>query len=219
MYSYWKFHEAESCYKRSLELNPNLSMAHYHYAWALFLFGRNEEAVVEHELAWKCDPFNPGISAFLGALYSYLGRYEDAIQQAHKSFDIIKDFPVGYFVLGETYLAMGKFDKALEAHQKLAELAPPWGWVLGYTYALTGHLDEAEKILKELEKSELSGWNALGLAVLYGALGMNDEAFKWIAYEPHHVWIPWVAAMPMWKPLYGDVRHEEFVKRLNLPRQ
>ena len=218
MYSYWKFHEAENHYKRSLELNPNLSMAHYHYAWALFLFGRTEEALVEHELAWKCDPFNPGISAFLGALYSYLGRFEDATQQAQKSFEIIKDFPVGYFVLGETYLAMGEEDKAIEAHQKLAEFAPPWSWVLGYTYALTGHRDDAEKILKELEKSELSGWNALGLAVMYGALGMNDEAFKWIAYEPHHVWIPWVAAMPMWKPLYGDVRHGEFVKRLNLPK-
>ncbi len=218
MYVNWTFHEAEKYFKRAIELNPNLSLAHYHYAWALFLFGRNDEAIIEHELAWKCDPFNPGITAFLGAIYSYVGRYEDAIQQVYKSFDLIKDFPVGYFVLGETYLAMGKENEAIEAHQKLAKLAPPWGWVLGYTYALTNHRDEAEKILGELEKSELSGWNALGLAVLYGALGMYDEAFKWIAYEPHHVWIPWVAAMPMWKPLYADPRHGEFVKRLNLPK-
>jgi len=218
MYSSWKFHEAEKYYNRAIELNPNLSLAHYHYAWALFLFGRHDEALVEHELAWKCDPFNPMLTAFFGALSSYLGRYEDAIRLANESFDTLKDCPPAYFVLGETYLAMGKEDMAIEAHQKLAKFAPPWSWVLGYTYVLTGHRDKAEKILYELENSEVNGWNALGLAVMYGALGMYDEAFKWIAYEPHHVWIPWVAAMPMWKPLYSDPRHAEFVKRLNLPK-
>ncbi|MCK5135355.1 MAG: tetratricopeptide repeat protein [Bacteroidales bacterium] len=206
MYVSWKFHEAEKFFKRAIELNPNLSIAHYQYAWALFFFGRNDEAIFEHELAWKYDPFNPMLTAFFGAMYSYLGQYEDAIQQAYKSFDILKDCPPGYFVLGETYLAMGKADKAIEAHQKLAELAPPWGWLLGYTYALTGHRAEAEKILSELENSEVNGWAALGRAVLYGALGMYDEAFKWIA------------CMPMWKPLYSDPRHGDFVKRLNLPK-
>lgn len=218
MYVNWDFHGAEKYFKRAVELNPNLSLAHYHYAWALFLFGRNDEALVEHELAWKCDPFNPVMTAFFGALLSYLGKYEDAILQAHKSFDILKDCPVGYFVLGETYLAMGRIDEAIVSHKKLAELAPIWGWVLGYTYALTGHRDEAVKILNQLEKTELSGWNAVGLTVLYGALGMFDESFKWIGYEPHHVWIPWIAVMPLWKPLHNDPRHRDFVKKLNLPK-
>ena len=219
MYASWKFHEGEPIIKRALELNPSLSLTHYMYAWTLFLFGRNEEAIAEHELAWKLDPFNPMLSGFLGAMYSYVGRHEDAIKQAHKSFDIIKDFPIAYFALGETYLAQGKEDKAIEAYMKLAELAPPWGWFLAYAYALTGHQDKARIILKDLENTEISGWNAMGLAVIYGALGRYDEAFKWITYEPHHVWIPWIAVMPMWKPLYADPRHAAFVKNLNLPKK
>ncbi|MDX2431610.1 MAG: helix-turn-helix domain-containing protein [Bacteroides sp.] len=218
MYSSWEFHKAEPHFKRSLELNPSLSLTHYQYAWTLFLFGRNEEAIAEHELAWKYDPFNLGITTFLGTMYSYVGRYEDAVRQAHRSFDILPNFPLAYLVLGENYLAMGENEKAIEAFQKLAELAPPWGWFLGYAYALTGFPDKAEIILKELEKSEMSGWNALALAVIYGALGRFDEAFKWIKYEPHHVWIPWIAVMPMWKPLYADPRHAAFVKNLNLPK-
>jgi len=218
MYVNWEFHKAEKFFKRAVELNPNLSLAHYQYAWTLYLFGRNDKAIAEHELAWKCDPFNPMLTAFLGAMHSYLGNHEEAIKQAYKSFDIIKDFPLAYFVLGETYLAMGREEEAIAAHQKLAELVPPWGWFLGYTYAVTGHRDEAFKVLRQLEKAELSGWNALGLAVIYGALGMYDEAFKWIGYEPHHVWIPWVAVMPMWKPLYNDPRYAEYVKNMNLPK-
>jgi TolB-like protein/Flp pilus assembly protein TadD len=217
MYSSWEFHKAEPHFKRALELNPSLSLIHYQYAWALLLFGRNEEAIREHELAWKYDPLHPVLTTFLGSMYSYLGRHEDAIRQAHRAFDIVKNFPLPYFVLGEAYLAMDDKKKAIEAHQKLAELAPPWAWVLGYTYALSGHREKAEIILKDLEASELSGWNALGLAVIYGALGRFDEAFKWITYKPHHVWIPWIAVMPMWKPLYADPRYAEFVKKLNLP--
>ncbi len=216
-YSFWKFDEGEKYYKRSLELNPSFNQTHYHYAWALYLYGRMEEAIVEHEIAQKGDPLNPLYTAMLGALYNYNGQYEDAIQKALKSLEIQKDYPFGYWVLGETYLAMGRDDEAIEAHKKLAEVAPFFSWALGNTFALTGHIDEAEKILKVLEESEVSNWNAVGLSVMYGALGRNDEAFKWIAYEPHHLWIPWVTVMPMWKPLHDDARYDDFVKRLNLP--
>ena len=56
----------------------------------------------------------------------------------------------------------------------------------------------------------------MGIAVIYGALGKKDEAWKWIAYEPAHAWIPWIAAMPMWKPLYDDPRFDDFVEGLKL---
>lgn len=216
--------KAEWATQQALKLDPNLAEAVLAqaelimYAWTLYLFCRNEEAIIEHELARKFDPFNPMITASLGMLYSYTGRYEDAIREAHNSFRIVKDFPVGHMGLGETYLAMGEVDKALEAHEKLAETAPTWCWFLGYTYALTGHRDKAEVILKQLENTEMSGWNAMGLAVIYGALGRFDEAFKMITYEPHHLWIPWVAVFPMWQPLYDDPRYGEFVRKLSLPK-
>lgn len=218
MFVSFKLDEGEPIIKRALELNPSLSLTHYLYAWTLFLFGRNEEAIAEHELARKFDPFNPSLTGALGMMYSYIGRYEDAIREAFNSFEIVKDFPIGHLVLGETYLAMGEEDKAIEAHEKLAEVAPPWGWFLGYTYAMTGHRDKAEIILQQLENTEMSGWNAMGLAVIYGALGRFDEAFKWITYKPHHVWISWITVMPMWKPIYVDPRYDEFVKKLKLPK-
>lgn len=172
---------------------------------------------MEHELAQRYDPFNPLYTSNLGALYSYVGRHEDAIREAHRSFEILEDYPFGHWALGEAYLAMGKNKEAIQTVERLVEVAPEWTWYLGYTYALSGHQDKAEKILAMLESLDMNNWFALGLAVLYGALGKNDEAFKWLEYEPHHLWIPWVAAMPMWKPIHSDPRHAEFVKKLNLP--
>ena len=217
IYVSWKFQEGEQIIKEALELNPSLSLTHYLYAWTLYLLGRNEEAITEHELARKFDPFNPMLTAFLGVLYAYTDRYDDAIREAHNAFKIVKDFPLSYFTLGETYLAMGETGKAIEAYGKLAELAPAWGWFLGYAYAVNGQREEAEIILEDLEKAEISGWNAMAMAVISGALGRFDDAFRLIKYEPNHVWIPWIAVMPMWKPLYKDPRHAEFVKNLNLP--
>ena len=218
MYSFWEFEKGERYYKKALELNPNSGHAHYHYAWALYLFDRMDEAIVEHKLARDYDPFNPLYTALLGLLYCYDGQYEKAIQEAEKSLEIEKDYPFGYWTLGETYLAMGKKEEAIKAYKKVAEVAPWFSWSLGYAYAFTNQRDEAEKILNEIKKSEITGWSAVGLSVMYGALGKMDEAYKWLAYEPHHVWVPWVTCMPFWKPLHDDPRYEDFIKRFNFPK-
>jgi len=110
MYSYWNFEEADFYFNRALELNPNLVQAHYHYAWALYLFGQMEEAFAHHEIAQNSDPLNPYFTALLGALYSYNGRYEDGIREAHSSLELQKDYPFGLWILGDTYLAMGRGD-------------------------------------------------------------------------------------------------------------
>ncbi len=68
LYKSWKFTESEKHFKRALELNPNLDMAHYHYAWGLYLWGRMDEAIAEHKLAQKYDPYNP-------TAYSMAGRF------------------------------------------------------------------------------------------------------------------------------------------------
>ncbi len=112
---------------------------------------------------------------------------------------------------------MGRADEAIEAHKKLFEVFPGWPWALGRTYAISGFRDEAEKILNELEKSEITPWNAYGLTVLNAALGNFDEAFNWLAYEPHHGWVAWFAVMPEGNTLYDDLRFKDFIKRLDLP--
>ncbi|MEN8226598.1 MAG: hypothetical protein ABFS38_00480 [Bacteroidota bacterium] len=217
LYKLWEFDKAEEYFVKALNLNPNLALTHYHYSWALYLWDRMEEAIVEHKLAQKYDPFNPLHTAWLGALYCYNGQYDKAIAEANKSFEIRKDYPVGYYVLGHTYKELGKIEEAIKAHQKLAELIPLWSWALGYTYASTGHMDEAEKILSELEEAPVIPFTAIGRVVMNTALGRWEEAFKWLDYEPHHAWAAWVAVMPEYKDLRDQAQYKAFEKRLNLP--
>lgn len=218
LYKLWKFDMAEQYFLKALELNPNLALTHYHYSWALYLWGRMDEAIIEHKLAQKFDPFNPLHTAWLGALYSYNGQHEKAIETAFEALKMRNDYVVSYFVLGVAYLELGRVDDAIEAHKKLAEMVPLWSFCLGRTYALSGHRQEAESILKELEQTPVIPFTAIGRAILYAALGDVDEAFRWLNYEPHHAWTAWAAVMPEFSEMRLSPLYEDFEKRLNLPK-
>ena len=217
LYYRWEFEKAEKYFIKALELDPNMALTHATYAWTLVLLGRTEEAIIENELAQKIDPLQLVITRELSLLYCWAGRYDDALREAQKLFEIIKNYQMGYIMLGRIYLAMGRMEDAIEAHKKAVELNPGAKGILGLTYARSGYRDEAVKILNELEKSEVSPLGALDLVNLNEALGNIDEAFKWLAFEPHHIWLPWKAVDPyMSKQFRDDPRFEEFLKKLNL---
>ncbi|MEN8203527.1 MAG: hypothetical protein ABFS28_13095 [Bacteroidota bacterium] len=217
LYELWKFDLAKEYLEKALRINPNLAITHYHYAWALYLFGDIEGAIREHLLAQKYDPFNPLHFAWMGVLYYDKGQMDEAYDVVMESFEIQADYAAGYFVLGLTYLQDGKPEEAIEAHQKLAELYPWWTWGLGYTYGVTGHIAEAEEIIRQLESGNMTGWKAIGLTNIYAGLGRMDEAFKWLNYEPHHAFAAWAAIQKEYKSMWDDPRFDNFLERLNLP--
>jgi adenylate cyclase len=214
LYVSWNYSESERHFKRALELNPNLDMAHYHYAWGLYLWGRMDEAISEHKLAQKCDPYNPLHTGWLGGLYIYAGRYDEAIQEALKSFEIQKDYPLGYQVLVDAYLGLGRIDEALETANKLLEVYPQDSWPLFKVYLAMGRREAALELLKEYERADPPNQYALVLG--NASLGRIDEAFRWINYEPHSFALPWLALEDLCKPLHSDPRWDEFLKKVNL---
>ena len=219
LYQLWEFNDAERYFKKALAMNPNSAITHYHYAWALYLWGRMDEAIAEHKLAQKYDPFDPQHTAWLGGLYVFNKQYQDGIREALRSLEIQKDYPIGYCVLGRAYRALGRYNEAIEAHKKLITVAPEWKFELGCSYAFAGNREEAEKILSEIEKTEDSPWKALALVSLNAALCHKDKAFKWLDFKPRHGGLAWDAVTPELDCLHGDPRFEKFVKDLNLPKK
>jgi len=203
---------AEQAFLRADELNPNLAMNHYHYAWYHALFGRLDEAIVEHKRAQELDPLTPLHTAWLGGLYWIGGDYEKAIEECQKAFELDPDNWGALHVLGHVLAETGMYEEAIAAHQKAGDLAS-----LGRTYALAGRLDEAQKILAELDEKETTPGVAFGLAKLYTALGDKDQAFRWLAYEPPNYSVPWVRVLPTFEPLWDDPRFKDMMRRMNLP--
>ncbi|MBW7996240.1 MAG: tetratricopeptide repeat protein [Candidatus Glassbacteria bacterium] len=213
-YYEWDWEGAEQAFLRADELNSNLAMNHYHYAWYLALFGRLDEAIVEHKRAQELDPLTPHHTIWLGGLYRIGGDYEKAIAEIQKVLELNPDHRTALRVLGDVLADAGMYEEAIAAYQKVGISGD-----LGRTYALAGRQDEARKILAELEEKEATPGRAWGLAILYTALGEKDEAFRWLAYEPPYFAIPWVRVLPQFEPLWDDPRFKDLLQRMNLPER
>jgi len=216
LYQTHEFDKALDFFKRTLALDPGRAATHYHYAWALYLFGDKEGAIREHELAVKYDPLNPYFVAWMGGLYAYYGDYDQAMQELTNASLIFEDYYLCYSLSGFVYRQLGRFDEAIGLHKLLAKDIPFTLGELGITYAAAGDTVHAEEIIKKLEEN-ISPYFAYNIAAIYATMGRNDEAFKWIDYQPQYGGMPWIAVAPYFKNLHGDPRFDEYVKSLNLP--
>ena len=218
-YADWDFEGAEEAFRRANELNPSIAMNHFHYAWLLLVLDRYEEAVVEHELAKELDPFTPFQSALLGWCYLYGGEIERAKEEAQRTLELYPDEMSGLFVLGAALQIEGRHEEAIATHERMGELYPFFRWLTGATYARVGRVDDARRIAAEIEAGEMTAMDAIGLAVLYGALGDVDASYRWLTHEPNHVWrlAVWIDPI-LWIPadVLADPRFEEFIDRLGL---
>jgi len=215
----WDWEGAEAAFQRANELNPSIAYNHFQYAWLLLVMGRYEEAVVEHELAAELDPFTPWQVALLGWCYLYGGEIEKAKEEAQRTLDLYPDDATGLFVLGAALQMEGRNEEAIAIHERMGELYPFFRWLTGATYARAGRSEEARRIAAEIEAGEMTGMDAYGLAVLYGALGDVEATYRWFTHEPNHCWRPaaWIDPIVGIPPeVLSDPRFDDFLDRLGL---
>ncbi|HWP37457.1 MAG TPA: protein kinase [Gemmatimonadales bacterium] len=210
---------AEAAFIRTNQLNPNLAMNRFHYAWYLVLVDRLDEAIAEHRKAQELDPLTPLHTAWLAELYNYAGRYDDAIAEAQKSLQMDDRLAISLFVIGAAYWGKGMPDSAIAYLRQASAKVAAWPPFLGAVLAAAGRGAEARKIRDEWAARPPSPYGAFGRILLHSALGEMDEAFRWADYRPAHAWLPWLRNMPVpgLERFRADPRYRQFVERLNLP--
>jgi len=91
---------------------------------------------------------------------------------------------------------------------------------LGEAYAAAGSRDEAEKILEHIKKRSKQQYvSAYFVARIYGALGQNEEALRWLetAYQERAAWIAFLKIDPCLDALRPDPRFQDLLGRMNFP--
>ena len=92
---------------------------------------------------------------------------------------------------------------------------------LAQVYARSGRWDEASRILRELEveagASEYSV-RADAIAPVYAALGLKDEAFRWLdrAFEEMSPSLLWIRVWWNFDPLRSEPRYDELLRKIGL---
>ncbi|HKC62032.1 MAG TPA: protein kinase, partial [Pyrinomonadaceae bacterium] len=222
LYYHWNRAEAETEFKRAIELNPNYSGAHYGYAYCLITMKRADEAIAEIKRAEELDPFSLAIVSDAGEIYYFARKPDESIAQLRKAIDMDPNFVRAHFLLGRALEQKREFADAIAEFNKAVSLSEDSTEVLaalGQGYAAWGKRDEAQKILKELQgRSKEIYISPHFMAIIYASLSENDRAFEWLdkALEKRFPPLIYLEVNPIWDNLRSDPRYEEMLRRIGL---
>jgi len=209
----WDFTGGEKEFKQAIALDPNYPETHHWYALYLMERARHEEAIAEIKRAAELDPLSPMISTDVGLVLSFARKYDEAIAQFRETLEVAPNFFEAHHLLGQTYLFKAMYSEALGEYQKMSDGGVSAAYVkgeIGYAYAKAGRVDEARKILRELEEQDNADDSIMiaETSFVYIGLGNKDEAFKLLnkLAARHDHWLRFLDTYPFLDDLRADPR-------------
>jgi tetratricopeptide (TPR) repeat protein len=103
----------------------------------------------------KSEPNNAAAWSGIGAAYSNLNQYSDAIDPLRQATHICRVCGTALLNLGLAYVNLNRYDDAIDAFQQVIRIKPEVvnGWSgLGMAYALSGNQIAALKVVNELRR-------------------------------------------------------------------
>jgi serine/threonine protein kinase/TolB-like protein/Flp pilus assembly protein TadD len=217
---------AEQEFKRSLELNPNYYLAHFHYAMALASQGRFKEAVKEVQEGQDREPMSPVMNAGVAFIMSVAaeedpGMLDKCVQQSRTNLEIAP-LTLSYLALGMCYEQKHMYKEAVDSFQKGIDLGAPYALLRafeGHAYGHSGDKAKAREILVELQDLAKHQYISLShLAMVYDGLGENDLAIEALqkAYETHDTFLIHVRDTYFFDDLRSDPRFQDLERKVGV---
>lgn len=150
----------------------------------------------------------------LGWSYYVMRRYDEAIAQLQKTFELHPDLGPPHFFMAWCYLQKEMHAEALAECAKAHNQGIPV-WQCGRVYARSGKTEEARKGLEVLASQK----NALyWMAEIYLGLGDFDRAFEHLemAFEMRSPELAFLKVLPQLDDLRSDPRYFALLKKLGL---
>src|SRR4029077_14383763 len=119
----------------------------------LSMIGEFDRAIAEGKRAVELDPLSLIINADLGQDFMLARRYDEAIEQLHKTLAMDPRFYYARWTLGECLKMKGQLTEAMAEYQKAAEITddPVVMALLAQGHAKMGQRDKALDLLGHLE--------------------------------------------------------------------
>ncbi|MGB6745508.1 MAG: tetratricopeptide repeat protein [Terracidiphilus sp.] len=217
----WHWAEAETEYRRALELNPNDADAHAGFALWLVCEGRADEAVAWIQSAQALDPVGVTGDRVSWVLFQ-AHRYDDAIRESRSALAVQPDNAFGLFGLGFSLIAGNKPADAIPVLEKAVSLSPGSPAAIGVlirAYAHAGRRSDAMRLLADLKRRRKTGYIPAGAFVnAYLGLGDNQQTFYWLeqAYREQSNILQYLKSHPYFDPIRNDPRFADLVRRVGL---
>ncbi len=219
----WRWKDAETEFKRSLQLGPTYATANHWYAEYLMTMGRNEEAMARIEHSQELDPLSLIINVAVAWALYHARRYEAAIEQLRRTLELDPNYPVSYWILGLLLRKTGHYELAIREGEKGVKLSggsPLLRAALAHTLAAAGRTKEALQTLDDLKKLAKQRYvSPYFFAGIHIGLGEDDCAIEYLekAYEERSHWLIYLHIDPSMDSLRYNARFKDLLRRVALP--
>jgi tetratricopeptide (TPR) repeat protein len=172
--------------------------------------------------ALELDPLSLIINADLGRTYYFARRYDEAIEQLHKTLEMDPNFYFAHRHLGSALIIKGDFAAAIGEYEKARAVNddPRVLGMLAYASARSGNKAEALKILEQMKEISRQRYvSAESFALVYLGLGNKEETLRWLeqSYQDRFPEITRIKIEPLLDPLRGDPRFESLANKIIPP--
>jgi serine/threonine protein kinase/tetratricopeptide (TPR) repeat protein len=219
----WDRKQAERDFRRAVELNPGLSLAHYSYAIYLIQTGRLEEAIQSMMKAKDLDPLSLLVCSGLAFVYYYNRQYHRALEEHRKVLELDPHYVYSLFGQGLVYQELGLFKEAIEFLEKARASSGGSSLILGFLgdcYGRAGMREKSLEILKLLDQQVSQMYvSPVCQALVYIGLGESGRALDWLekAAESRAVLLTYLPVMPPFDPLRSEPRLIALERRMAIP--
>jgi serine/threonine protein kinase/Tfp pilus assembly protein PilF len=218
----WRWEEAETEFKRSLDLSPNYATGNHWYAEYLMTMGRLAEAIARMKNGQDLDPLSLIINVAVGWAFYHARRYDEAIEQLRRTVELDPNYPVTYWILGLLLRKTGHYKLAIaegENGVKLSGGSPLMLAALAHTLGTAGRTKEAIQILNDLTMLAKQKYVApYFFAGIHIGLGAIDRAIECLekSYEEHSHWLIYLHMDPSMDALREERRFQDLLRRIDL---
>jgi serine/threonine-protein kinase len=223
-YLFWQFDwaAAEREATTALRLNPQLPVAHVHYALYLMTVGRVQEALEHGRTAQQMDPLSLLTNMTICWALHFSGRAEDAIREARRALELAPAFHEAGNLLMTLYERLDKFEDAAQ----VASDQPIYGVRLDgnallEAYQAGGAAAYYRKRISFLDAKVAEAPPSIhyGYAAIYARLGDVERAIDHLeqlvdARASNAVFIGFD---PCLTPLRHEPRYQRLLSRLGVP--
>jgi tetratricopeptide (TPR) repeat protein len=182
-----------------------------------FKEGRLDGLIATLQQAIQRNPLDPGNYLLLGIIEYAAGNFDQSVAAFHKMLDLNPAYIGAHANYAATLLAMGKLQEALAAAEQEADPLARYG-MLPCIYWKMGRRADSDAALKTLE-DRFGDSAALPAARMHACRGEPDLAFTQLerAYREHDGDLQAIKVDPMLRPLHGDPRYAQFLRKLKFP--
>ncbi|HYL97005.1 MAG TPA: tetratricopeptide repeat protein, partial [Terriglobales bacterium] len=213
----WDWAAAEREYKRAIELNPNFVPGHQDYAMFLAIQGRFEQAIAEAQRSQELDPLSPFVRTTFCLDLRLARRYVEAVEKCKQALELDPNFSHAHWNLMNIYIAMGKYEKAVEEYEKVASLSGRPPAEIAEIRRAFGQGGVKGFWRKRLEGSKKEG-DEFNIAALYSLLGERDQAMLWLdkAYRQRSPMMEFLKEDSEFDNLRSDPRFRKLLRQVGL---